>query len=141
MMATPASNIETLHERTRILVVEDEPIIRLYIAEALREMGAVVIEAGTADEAWAFLTTGADVDLVFTDHRMPGAMSGAELATRIRQSYPGLAVLVTSGVLDTSDWPEPIIEKPYGVIATAVSIIRRARNARNQAPGRTDSGL
>ncbi len=81
-MATPASNIETLHERTRILVVEDEPIIRLYIAEALREMGAVVIEAGTADEAWAFLTTGADVDLVFTDHRMPGAMSGAELATR-----------------------------------------------------------
>ena len=137
-MAVPASEAEAPHERARILVVEDEPVIRLYIAEALRDMGALVIEAGTADEAWAFLATGAEVDLVFTDHRMPGSMTGSELATRIRGTYPGLAVLLTSGVLDMREWPEPIIEKPYGVIATAVSLIRRARNARNQDSGARD---
>lgn len=137
-MAVPALDAETPHERARILVVEDEPIIRLYIAEALREMGALVIEAGTADEAWAFLASGAEVDLVFTDHRMPGTMTGSELAARIRATYPGLAVLLTSGVLDMREWPEPIIEKPYGVIATAVSLIRRARIAREK--GGADRG-
>ena len=138
-MTVPASEAETPRERAHILVVEDEPVIRLYIAEALRDMGALVIEAGTADEAWDFLATGADVHLVFTDHRMPGSMTGAELATRIRRTYPDLAVLLTSGVLDTRIWPEPIIEKPYGVIATAVSLIRRARNAKHQ-DGAQDSG-
>lgn len=137
-MAVPASEADTTPDKARILVVEDEPVIRLYIAEALRDLGALVIEAGTADEAWNFLGTGAEVDLVFTDHRMPGTMTGAELATRIRKTYPGLAVLLTSGILDMREWQEPIIEKPYGVIATAVSLIRRARNARASDPGAAD---
>ena len=135
-MAVPASEAEMPEEPARILVVEDEPVIRLYIAEALRDLGAMVVEAGTADEAWTYLATGGNVDLVFTDHRMPGSMTGTELAIRIRQTYPSLRVLLTSGVLDTKEWPDPIIEKPYGVIATAVSLIRRAPQSQASGFGR-----
>ena len=54
----------------RILLVEDEPLIRFAMAEALRELGVSVVEAASADEAWQYLTAGA-ADLVFTDHQMP----------------------------------------------------------------------
>jgi CheY-like chemotaxis protein len=56
----------------RILVVEDEPFVRFAMADALRELGVCVVEASSADEAWHYLTAGGSVDLVFTDHRMPG---------------------------------------------------------------------
>jgi CheY-like chemotaxis protein len=99
--------------RARILVVEDEPLIRFAIAEALREEGASVIEAATADEAWRYLSGGEPVDLIFTDHRMPGSMTGAQLAVRVRRKYPPVAVVVTSGAFDGSEWTEPIKKKPY----------------------------
>src|SRR5580692_10518860 len=83
----------------RILVVEDEALIRFAIAEALRELGVSVVEAASADEAWQYLTAGGSVDLVFTDHRMPGSMSGARLAARIRTQYR-IAVVVTSAFFD-----------------------------------------
>jgi two-component system, response regulator PdtaR len=56
----PQSEIESASqsERARILVVEDEALIRFAIAEALRELGASVVEAASADEAWQYLTTG-----------------------------------------------------------------------------------
>src|SRR5271156_5966855 len=103
----------------RILVVEDEPIIRFAMAEALRELGVSVVEAATADEAWAYLTSGTGVDLVFTDHRMPGSMTGAQFAARIRLKYPALQVVVTSANFDASEWREPILSKPYDLFETA----------------------
>ena len=96
----------------RILVVEDEPLIRFAIAEALRELGVSVVEAASAEEAWRYLMSGESVDLVFTDHRMPGSMTGAQLAIRIRREYPSLVVIVTSAYFDDQGWSEPIIEKP-----------------------------
>jgi CheY-like chemotaxis protein len=78
----------------RILVVEDEALIRFAIAEALRELGVSVVEAASADEAWQSLTAGGSVDLVFTDHRMPGCLTGGQLATRIRLQYPSVVVIV-----------------------------------------------
>jgi CheY-like chemotaxis protein len=63
----------------RILVVEDEALIRFDMAEALRGLGVSVVEAASADEAWQYLTDGGSVDLVFTDHRMPGSMTGGQL--------------------------------------------------------------
>jgi CheY-like chemotaxis protein len=112
--------------RARILVVEDEPLIRFAIAEALREEGASVIEAATADEAWRYLSGGEPVDLIFTDHRMPGSMTGAQLAVRVRRQYPSVAVVVTSGAFDASEWTEPIKQKPYLLAKTANDLMRLA---------------
>ena len=112
----------------RILVVEDEALIRFAIAEALRELGVSVVEAASADEAWQYLTAGGSVDLVFTDHRMPGSMTGGQLATRIRLQYPSLVVIVTSGYFDDRGWSEPIVPKPYNPFETATALAERARN-------------
>lgn len=110
--------------RARILVVEDEPLVRFAIAEALRDEGASVIEAATADEAWRYLAGGEPVDLIFTDHRMPGSMTGAQLAVQVRRQYPSVEVVVTSGAFDASEWTEPIKKKPYLPTKTAGQLMQ-----------------
>jgi CheY-like chemotaxis protein len=120
----------------RILVVEDEPLTRFVVSEGLRELGAAVVEAASADEAWQYLTAGGLVDLVFTDHRMPGAMTGAQLAARIRQQYPTLAVVVTSAFSDVPEWPEPNVTKPYDLFKTAAALVERALRRRQDEGSR-----
>ena len=106
--------------------MEDEPLIRFGIAEALRELGAYVVEASTADEAWDYLESGASVNLVFTDHRMPGSMTGRQLASRIARKYPAMKVVLTSGYLDDWGWTAPVLAKPYDVDDTAAALVRLA---------------
>jgi CheY-like chemotaxis protein len=118
----------------RILVVEDEPLIRFAIAEALREKGVSVVECSSADEAWRYLTAGGSVDLVFTDHRMPGSMSGARLAARIRTQYR-IAVVVTSAFFDDLEWSEPIVVKPYNLFEIATKLVKEAMKIRQQESG------
>ena len=104
-----------------ILVVEDEPAIRLMIADALRENGFEVIEAGTADEAILVVGSATPVDLVFTDYRLPGSMDGVALVKWLRQSHPEVKYAVGSAYMP--DWPSPdfvdlFIGKPYNVPRT-----------------------
>jgi CheY-like chemotaxis protein len=80
-----------------VLVVEDEVLVRMVIADYLRECGYRVIEAGSAAEAITVLTSPEPVDIVFSDIQMPGEMDGFGLATWVRQNQPGLKVLLTSG--------------------------------------------
>jgi CheY-like chemotaxis protein len=80
-----------------VLLVEDEPLIRVLLAEELREVGLHVIETSNADEAWSYLEAGGEVDLVFSDMAMPGSMSGVELMKRVRDAYPGIKRVLTSG--------------------------------------------
>jgi CheY-like chemotaxis protein len=124
----PLSGIEMAPQPApaRILVVEDEPLIRFVIAEALRELGVSVVEAASADEAWQYLTAVGSADLVFTDHRMPGSMTGAQLAARIKQQYPTLIVIVTSGYLDDLGYADNVIAKPYDLFKTASDLAERA---------------
>src|SRR3954463_9848175 len=97
-----------------VLLVEDEVLIRSMAAEVLRDAGFEVIEAGDADEAWAYLVTGAPVDLVFTDIRMPGSMDGVELANQIKEEFDKIHVIVTSSdSIDPSELPHPFVRKPY----------------------------
>src|ERR1700690_3128346 len=79
-----------------VLVVEDEMMVRQPIAEYLRDCGYNVLEAADASEAIALL--GSDqVDVVFSDVRMPGRMDGFGLARWLRQNHPDVSVLLTSG--------------------------------------------
>jgi CheY-like chemotaxis protein len=125
-MQTSPAHMAASSMPLQILVVEDEPIIRFAIAEALRELGVCVIEAATADEAWDYVTSGAHLDLVFTDHRMPGSMTGAVLAERLRARDPALKIVVTTTHIDPREWAEPILAKPYGITQTAAKLVARA---------------
>jgi two-component system, response regulator PdtaR len=95
-------------------VVEDEPLIRMAVAEMLRDSGLRVFEAASADEAMAFVRTGARVDLVFSDIDMPGAMNGAELGRRLRAEFPAVKLVLTSGSHGEDGGSNaPFIAKPY----------------------------
>ena len=118
---------EAASERqARILVVEDEPMVRFAVADALRDLGACVVEAATADEAWGYLIGGEPVDLIFTDHRMPGSMMGGQFAMRVRRHFPSIAIIVTSGDFQGDGWPEPVLKKPYPLVKTASDLVRLA---------------
>jgi two-component system, response regulator PdtaR len=117
----------------RILVVEDDFLLRLSIARALRKNSAVVAEAVNADEAWRYLAAGFPVDLVFTDNQMPGSMTGVELAGRIRAEFSHIDVVVASGDGRGVSSSEPILRKPYRLAETAAELVRRALGARRKA--------
>ena len=66
--------------RPLVLVVEDEPLLRMDAVDMIRQSGFDVVEASNADEAIVLLETRLDIELVFTDIDMPGSMNGIKLA-------------------------------------------------------------
>jgi len=108
-----------------VLVVEDEMMVRMPIAEYLRDCGYNVVEAGDASEAIAAMDTEVPVSLVFSDVRMPGQMDGFGLAEWFRSHYPSVPVLLTSGYnggrsLSATAGPGGrFIEKPYSQVQVA----------------------
>lgn len=84
----------------KVLVVEDEFLIRILVSDHLRELGLTVVEACNGDEAIAILKSGTAIDLVFTDVRMPGASDGIDLLAYIKSTQPEMPVVVTSGHLE-----------------------------------------
>jgi CheY-like chemotaxis protein len=103
-----------------VLVVEDEVLIRLVIADYLRECGYRVHEAVSAEEAVVILQSPeVFVDVVFSDVEMSGGMDGFGLARWIRANKPGTRVILTSGAERSADIAAtlceagPLLEKPY----------------------------
>jgi two-component system, response regulator PdtaR len=100
-----------------ILIVEDELLIRMDSAEAIENAGFEVIQAGNADEAIVILTTRPDIHVVFTDIQMPGSMDGLKLARFVRDRWPPIKIVATSGVVRVGDDDLPagsvFLPKPY----------------------------
>jgi DNA-binding NtrC family response regulator len=80
----------------RLLLVEDEFLIREMVAEDLSEQGFSVCAVSNARDALSHLASAA-VDILFTDVNLPGGMDGMALARRAREMKPGLPVVYTSG--------------------------------------------
>jgi CheY-like chemotaxis protein len=117
-------------ETPTILVVDDEVLVRVVIAEYLRDCGYRVLEAGSADDAVAVLGSKLEVDIVFTDLELPGQSSGLELARWIRRRHPDVRVIVTSGVHSSAELAGELCEagppiiKPY----ESDAVVQRIRN-------------
>jgi CheY-like chemotaxis protein len=80
-----------------VLIVEDEPLVRLCAVETVEGAGFEVIEAVNADEAIRILESRTDIRVVFTDIHMPGSMDGLKLAHAVRNRWPPIKIIVTSG--------------------------------------------
>jgi two-component system, response regulator PdtaR len=80
----------------RVLVVDDEPLVRFVAADALREAGYEVVEASNADDAMVMLNQD-NFTTVLTDIEMPGAMNGLDLAWAVQGHNPRLPVVLVSG--------------------------------------------
>ena len=112
-----------------ILVVEDNPEVRLLAMRMLGSLGYAVLEAADADSALAMLGRHPVVALMFTDVVLPGGVNGAQLARLAQERYPDLKVLYTSGYTDNAifhrgvlDEGAEMIGKPFRKVALARKI-------------------
>lgn len=88
---------DTVGKPGAVLVVEDDAILRITLAQELRQAGLDVREAGDRAEAEAVLAASGAIDLLVTDIEMPGASDGIELAQGVRQRFPATRIIVVSG--------------------------------------------
>jgi CheY-like chemotaxis protein len=111
-----------------VLIVENEAIVRMELAERLATMGLTALAAGDADEAIRILETHPEIDVLMTDIAMPGSMDGARLAHHVRRRWPPVKIIVVSGYGDTppADLPRRalFLAKPYWPDALANALDR-----------------
>lgn len=116
-------------EPARVMIVEDDVLVRFPIAEALRALGLQVIEASNADEAWSYLLSGQAVDLIFSDIQMPGSMDGLELTRRVQERFGHVIIVLTSGRSSRRSTNHPhFLAKPYrlgNVTALITSLLEK----------------
>jgi CheY-like chemotaxis protein len=80
-----------------VLVVEDEPLLRMAGVDLVEQAGFEAIEANGADEAILILESRSDIRILFTDIDMPGSMNGLKLAAAVRDRWPPIHIIVASG--------------------------------------------
>jgi DNA-binding NtrC family response regulator len=109
---------------TVVLVVEDEVLVRIAVADYLRERGLKVYEANGAGEAIELLSHYEnEIDVLFSDVKLPGAMDGIDLAAWIRAHRPGLPCILTSGetgVAERASQSTFFVSKPYDLNAVLI---------------------
>jgi CheY-like chemotaxis protein len=100
----------------RILLAEDELLVRELAIEDLSEAGWEVVAARDGDEALSILRSDTDFDVLFTDIRMPGLLDGWQLAAQAKSMVPGIRVIFASGLSDSQqeiDASDRFLLKPY----------------------------
>jgi signal transduction histidine kinase len=127
----PVSSFAGAGAPSRVLVVDDDPLIVASTAAILEDLGHEVIEASSASHALDTLRLDAKVDVVITDHAMPG-MTGSELARQIRQAWPTLPVILATGYAELPNGEDPglpRLSKPYRQedLAAQIALVVRAR--------------
>ncbi len=117
----------------KVLVVEDEMLIRLHVADTFRDSGFAVVEAADGARALEILAQDPAIKAVFTDVTLPGQPDGFGLARWIRAHRPGLPVVLTSGEVTAShaqaiSRDEPFFAKPCDYTEVAAFIRGRLQN-------------
>jgi two-component system, response regulator PdtaR len=114
-----------------VLVVEDESLMRMHAVIMIEEAGYNVVEACNADAAIAILESREDIRVVVTDIEMPGSMDGIKLARAIRDRWPPVELIVTSGRYRVRSDELPtrakFMPKPYtpDLLVTAIRTLHR----------------
>ena len=111
-----------------MLVVEDEPMLRMMAVDMVEDAGFEAVEAADATQAVRILETRAYIRIVFTDIDMPRGMDGMTLAAAIRDRWPPIQIILTSGHFVERDVRMPprsvFFAKPY-VVEKVVEAMRR----------------
>jgi CheY-like chemotaxis protein len=121
--------VGSLGRSCRVLVVDDDPLVVASTAAMLEDLGHIVVEAFSGARALDMLKLGTNVDVVVTDHAMPG-MTGAELARQIRQIWPDLPVILASGYAELPNAEDPglpRLSKPFRQDELSGQIVKAVR--------------
>ncbi len=125
--AVPAAAAEVGAGET-VLVVDDEDIVRMLVAEVLTDSGYAVLEAEDGPSGLKVLGTGARIDLLVTDVGLPGSMNGRQLADAARVARPSLKVLFITGYAESAvvggglDDGMDVMTKPFEMTALAAKV-------------------
>ena len=107
-----------------ILVVEDHELVREHARDQFESLGYNVMTAGNGHDAIAMLTQNERVDLLFTDVMMSGGLSGFDLGRIVREKWPSIRILYTSGY--TADRPgtdqDDLLPKPYSLASLSQKV-------------------
>jgi CheY-like chemotaxis protein len=122
----------TMTEKIAVLVVEDEPLTRIDVVDQLEESGFEVFQAPNADTAIKLLEANPAIRVLFTDIDMPGSMDGLKLAAAVRDRWPPIRIVITSGLrkIDIGALPQEarFFSKPYNVTEVASTMRAMVQN-------------
>ncbi|WP_348531807.1 response regulator [Rhizobium sp. 16-449-1b] len=133
-IATPETPVPPVSGKTTILVVDDEPLVRMIAVDVLEELGYSVLEADDAPSALKVLAARRDIDLLVTDVGLPNGMNGRQLADAVRADRPDLPVLFVTGYAENAvlnhghlDRGMQVLTKPFAgdVLARRVAELAR----------------
>ena len=129
--AAPVAQANEAEAGQTVLLVEDEPDVRAYAAEHLRELGYDVLEAEDGAAALRLLRIARRLDVLVTDVGLPGGLNGRQVADAVREVLPGLPVLFTTGYAGEAlaKCLAPgmeVIGKPFALDALAARVRRMA---------------
>ena len=112
-----------------VLVVDDEPTVRMLVTDVLEELGYATIEAGDSVEGLKVLRSEARIDLLVTDVGLPGGMNGRQMADAARQTRPDLKVLFITGYAENAVLGHGqlgpgmhVVTKPFNLDALTIRI-------------------
>ncbi len=119
-----------------VLIVDDEPLIRMDLADTVAEAGFVGLEAANADEAIILLEAHPEVRILVTDIDMPGSMDGLKLADAVRRRWPPVVIIVTSGRILPAEADLPtatsFLGKPYSTRTMSAALQQAAAQIARQ---------
>ncbi len=126
-----------------VLVVEDDDEVRGTVVEMLSDLGYRVLTARDAQAGLTVAESGVPIDVIFTDVVMPGPLKSSEMARRVKERMPHLAILFTSGYTENSivhggklDPGVELLSKPY----TREALARRLRHVIANQKQRAEAG-
>jgi two-component sensor histidine kinase/CheY-like chemotaxis protein len=110
-------------EVPKVLIVEDEMVLRMRAVDIVEDAGFHPVEAVNADEAMSILESRSDISLLFTDIQMPGSMDGLKLAHAVHDRWPSIKIILVSGQVKPSDAEKPENSRFFGKPLSVEQII------------------
>src|SRR6476661_880685 len=98
----------------KVLVVEDEMVLRMRAADIVEDAGFCPVEAVNADEAISVLESRSDIALLLTDIQMPGSIDGLKLAHAVHERWPSIKIILVSGQVNPSEAERPANSRFFG---------------------------
>jgi two-component sensor histidine kinase/FixJ family two-component response regulator len=102
------------HNKTNVLVVEDEMVLRMRAVDIVEDAGFAAVEATNADQAISVLESRSDISLLFSDIQMPGSIDGLKLAYAVHERWPDIKIILVSGQINPSNDEKPENSRFFG---------------------------
>jgi DNA-binding response OmpR family regulator len=122
-----------------VMVVEPDVLVRMVVAEYLRECGYKVIEGMSAEDVWAVLNNGTPIDVILANVQLGGGGDGFALARRVREHRPAIDIILTSSAAKVADKAGELcddgpLETPYHPqeVLRRIHLLREQRRTMNE---------